>query len=149
MPLADCVLVYDRWAYPIGKLDPHASFTVENKLDPQTVETYFKHVSILHEKDAGSTYDPASLDVPRIIEMMMFYEHLGGEDYTRLSNQYQHYLDASALAAPVARCSSAVDRSPGPNSIVAKTRLATFAVAPLAAKAASVGRFTAWFFPSA
>jgi hypothetical protein len=96
-PLTDCVLIYDRWAYPIGKLDARARFAVETKLDPQTVETYFKHISLFGEKDAVNAYDPANLDVGRIVETMMFHRLLGGNDYTKLSNEYQQFLDLSGL----------------------------------------------------
>ena len=96
-PLTDCVLVYDRWAYPIGNLDARARFSVENKLDPQTVETYFKHLSLFNATTSTSTYDPARLDVGNIVETMMFHQHLGASDYTKLSNEYQQFIDLSGL----------------------------------------------------
>ena len=110
--LTDCVLVYDRWAYPIGTFDARARFSVEKKLDPQTVETYFKHVSLFSETDTVSTYDPSSLDVGRIVETMMFHEHLGGGDYTKLSNQYQQFIDLSDLL----RCGRAILVGRGPKA---------------------------------
>lgn len=111
-PLTDCVLVYDRWAYPIGTLDARTRISVEKKLDPQTVETYFKHISLFNEQDATSTYDPSTLQVERIVEAMMFHEHLGGGDYTRLSNQYQQFVDLSALL----RCGRAILVGRGPTA---------------------------------
>jgi hypothetical protein len=98
-PLDNCVLVYGRWAYPIGSLEPRARITVEGKLDPQTVETYFKRVTLFHEKDAVSTFDPGSLEVDRIVEMMMLFDLLGGRQHAKLSNEYQRFLDLSAALA--------------------------------------------------
>ena len=111
-PLTDCVLVYGRWAYPIGTLDARARFSVEKKLDPQTVETYFKRISLFNENEANSTYDPASVDVGRIVETMMFHEHLGGVDYAKLSNQYQQFVDLSGLL----RCGRAILVGRGPKA---------------------------------
>ncbi len=111
-PLRDCVLLYDRWAYPIGTLDARARFSVEKKLEPQAVETYFKRQSLIDEQGALSTYDPTSLDVGRIVETMMFHQHLGGADYTQLSNQYQHFIDLSGLL----RCGRAILVGRGPKA---------------------------------
>ena len=111
-PLTECVLVYDRWAYPIGKLDARARFSVENKLDPQTVETYFKNVSLLSPTSNASAYNPAHLDVGSIVETMMFHGHLGGNDYTKISNEYQQFIDLSGLL----RCGRAMLIGRGPQA---------------------------------
>ena len=35
------------------------------------------------------------MDVPRIVEMLMFHEAAGGARYTRLTHRYQSWLDMS------------------------------------------------------
>lgn len=95
--LTDCVLIYDRWAYPLGRLEPHARITVEKQLDPQTVETYFKQASLYDNQSTLSTYDATGRQTEKIVETMLFYNYLGGANYTNLSNQFQHYVDGSGL----------------------------------------------------
>jgi hypothetical protein len=103
-PLTDCVLIYDRWAYPIEKLEPRSRIIVESQLDPQTVETYFKQASLYDNQTTLSTYDTSGMQTEKIVEAMLFYNSLGGQAYTGLSNQFQSYIDGSGLL----RCGRAV-----------------------------------------
>jgi hypothetical protein len=94
LKLTDAVLVYDRWAYPLGTLEPQGVVNLETGADPQTVDTYFKHMTIVGGRDATAAYDVNDSAVERIMEIMLFHEAAGGVRYTRLSNAYQGYLDA-------------------------------------------------------
>jgi hypothetical protein len=97
VPLTDCVLIYDRWAYPIGKLEPRSRLTVEKQLDSQTVETYFKQASLYDNRATLSTYDASGRQTEKIVEAMLFYNYLGGEAYTNLSNEFHQFIDGSNL----------------------------------------------------
>ena len=41
-------------------------------------------------------YDRAGFDVARIIQLMMFHESAGGENYTGLVHRYQRFTDLSS-----------------------------------------------------
>jgi hypothetical protein len=95
--LEDAVLIYDRWAYPLHRLEPAQHIDIAAELDPQTVETYLRHVTVVHDRDISRPYDRASFDIPRIVEIMTAHELAGGERYTGLSNQYQNFVEVSGL----------------------------------------------------
>ncbi len=97
VPLADAVLLYDRWAYPMRELRPGQRVDIESQLDPQTVDTYLRHVTVEGDRNVAPPYNRASFDVPRIIEVMSAFQLAGGEDYTGLSNNYQDFIDISTL----------------------------------------------------
>jgi hypothetical protein len=46
-------------------------------------------------KEVSTPWDRQSFDVPRILEMMMFYGAAEGRLYTRLSHRYQRFVDLS------------------------------------------------------
>ncbi len=96
-PLADSVLLYDRWAYPLRELRPGQRIDIEWQLDPQTVDTYLRHVTVQGDRNVAPPYDRASFDVPRIVEIMSAFQLAGGEDYTQLANNYQGFIDVSTL----------------------------------------------------
>ncbi len=96
-PLEDSVLLYDRWAYPLRQLQPGQQVDIETGLDPQTVDTYLRHVTVQGDRNVAPPYDRASFDVPRIVEIMTTYELAGGEKYTGLANAYQDFIDLSGL----------------------------------------------------
>lgn len=97
MTLTDCVLIYGRWVYQLGDMKPGAELRLDGQIDPQTVETYFRHARLVSEKDSAAPYDPAATDVPRIVETMLFYDLIGGKKFTGLSNEYQQRLDLSGV----------------------------------------------------
>ncbi|HEX4142139.1 MAG TPA: hypothetical protein VHY91_01205 [Pirellulales bacterium] len=95
-PLTDAVMIYDRWAYPLAAELAGETIDVDKQLEPQTVETYFRHVTIFDEKSARASYDRASTDLVHILEIMMFHSLTGGELYTNLANRAQGYVDLSS-----------------------------------------------------
>ena len=92
--LTEAVLVYDRWAFPLGTIEAGGSIALDGRIDPQTVDTYFKHVSIVDGRDMTRPYGTEDVNVPPIMEALMFYQATGGEKHTRLSDTYLSYLDA-------------------------------------------------------
>ncbi|HTU24842.1 MAG TPA: hypothetical protein VMF30_05565, partial [Pirellulales bacterium] len=94
-PLIDTVLVYDRWAYELPDAAAGQTFDVDRQLEPQTVETFFRHIKNFDEKSGRAPYDRASTDLARILETMMFHTAIGGELYTNLVNRWQGYVDLS------------------------------------------------------
>jgi hypothetical protein len=93
--LTDCLLLFDRWAYPIGNLKAHDQ-SQPLELNPSTIEGYLTKRRTGMAADEALTYDRAGFDVARIIELMMFHESAGGENYTGLVHRYLHFTDLSS-----------------------------------------------------
>ncbi|HEY2760973.1 MAG TPA: hypothetical protein VGI75_09520, partial [Pirellulales bacterium] len=91
-PLTDCVLLFDRWAYPLGTLPPGKSVSLD-RADWQTIDTYLTKRRTIAAHDEVPAYDRAGSDVLRIMEVMMFYEAAGGSNYAGLVNRYQRFTD--------------------------------------------------------
>ncbi|HEY1784169.1 MAG TPA: hypothetical protein VGG30_01425 [Pirellulales bacterium] len=94
-PLTDTVVIYDRWAYPIPAELAGETIDVDKQLEPQTVETYFRHITIFDEKSTRAPYDRTSTDLAHIVETMMFHTLTGGELYTNLINRAEGFVDLS------------------------------------------------------
>ena len=94
-PLADCFLLYDRWAYPLGTIKPGEQVTIDADSPARTVETFLTQRRI--EPGGGSPrgYDQAGVDVKRIVQMLMFHDAAGGQKFTQLLNRYEHSMDLS------------------------------------------------------
>jgi hypothetical protein len=103
IPLRRCVLVVGRWVYELGDIEPGQTLTIgleSPRTDLKTLLTgrrvalyeggmkFFQHVT---------PYDAASTDVDYILRMMSFFEQGGGQQYTRLKNQYQSFVDVGHL----------------------------------------------------
>jgi hypothetical protein len=96
--LDDAVLIYDRWAYPLRQLlKRDRPIDIETQLDPQTVDTYLRHVTAERDRNVAPPYDRGAFDIPRIVEIMTSYELAGGANYTGLAHEYQAFVDLSGL----------------------------------------------------
>jgi hypothetical protein len=99
VPLAHCVLIYDKWAYVIRDFAPGRELDLEFDIDPQTVDTYLRKVTAVGDRKVATPYDQAGFDVPRIVELISAHELVLGKTYTGLANQYQGFLELSDLVA--------------------------------------------------
>jgi hypothetical protein len=97
VPLTDAVLLYDKWAYVIREFAPGREVDLEFDIDPQTIDTYLKHVTAVGDHKIVRPYDQAAFDVPTIVELMTAHELAGGKTYTGLANQYQRFVELSGL----------------------------------------------------
>jgi hypothetical protein len=95
-PLSGAVLLYDKWAYVIRKLEPGATLELDS-IDPQTAVTYLRRVKVQDDRQIAPPYDRASFDVPRIVEIMTAHDMVEGAKYTGLTNQYQGFAEISRL----------------------------------------------------
>lgn len=96
LELEDCALLYDRWAYRLGKLTKGKSVAFDRQLQPQTAATYLQR-AIEGAGNAGAApYERDSLDINRIVETMMCHDAAGGSSHTRLANQYQRFIDLTS-----------------------------------------------------
>jgi hypothetical protein len=93
--LTDCLILYENWVYPLpGALAAGQTCSLDG-LSPRNLEWRLTRRRVVDTKDVGTPWDKASLDVPRILEIMMFHKAAGAELYTGLTHAYQSYLDLS------------------------------------------------------
>ena len=106
IPLENCLLCCGNWAYEIGRLEPGASFLIDE------TTPYFAAAALLVEADfledhslkssvsvrrVNRPYQPDSKNAAYVMRTMLFYEKAGGKAYAGLNHQYQRFLDVSAL----------------------------------------------------
>lgn len=118
MELTDCLLLHGRWAYHIARLGDGATVVVDDNLEPRTVKTMLTRAAAGDEAvtrlaDDGTVhFERFGTDVARIAKVMMFYDAIGGIQYTSAWNRYQQFVDMShtlktGRAILLARSSSA------------------------------------------
>jgi len=97
--LHDCAIFFSVWAYYLertrGRLAPGQIARTEDER-PRNLQWRLTRREVQKMKDVVTPWDPTSFEVPRIMEMMMFQDVAGGEQYTKLSHRYQSYVDISS-----------------------------------------------------
>jgi hypothetical protein len=95
----DCMIFFSRWVYHLertrGRLKPGQTARAEDER-PRDLKWKLTRRDLQHLKDVATPWNPASFDVPRIMEIMMFQDVAGGDQYTKLSHRYQDYIDISS-----------------------------------------------------
>ena len=96
-PLADCLLVYGRWVYDLGTIEPGESKSISSTYDRRDLRSFLSGRRMFVEEDdkTRGRYDQSSVDVVYILRAMTFFEAAGGFGYTGLSNRYQGFVDLS------------------------------------------------------
>jgi len=64
-------------------------------MESQTIDTYLTKRRTIAAHDEIPPYERSGVDIRRIVEVMMFYEAAGGENYAGLLNRYQRFTDLS------------------------------------------------------
>ena len=107
-PLHKCVLVYDRWAYELGTdhgnamrtLAPGETAILDQNVKRSELKTLLTgKKAIFGEKFSQeiTPYDQSSTDASYILRIMMFYNNIDGQSYTKMDNGYQTFVDLSDL----------------------------------------------------
>lgn len=92
--LHDCVLAHHESLYRLGTVP--AGGTVElADFSPLNLEWRLTERTVIDSKDRSQQWQPASTDVPRILQMLMFHDVARGFSYTGLTHHYQPYIDFS------------------------------------------------------
>ncbi len=99
VPLTHSVLIYDKWAYVIRDFAPGRELDLALDIDPQTVDTYLRKVTVAGDRKVVAPYDQGGFDVPRIVEIMTAHDLAGGKSYTGLENHYQDFVELSNLVS--------------------------------------------------
>lgn len=94
------VLLFDRWVIPLGAIAPGETVAIDERTASLVADQHFARRRRVGDEDVVTVYDKASLDVPRIMEVLMFHQAAGGQEYTRLKHQDEGQLDFSRLLSP-------------------------------------------------
>jgi len=96
--LYDCMLLYENWAYKLERkgsvLQPGDSTPIHLE-KPLNFNWRLTRRRVVEIKDITTPWEQRDMDVPRILEMMMFHGIAGGDKYTQLHHRYQNYVDLS------------------------------------------------------
>jgi hypothetical protein len=92
--LSDCLLAHGEKLYRLGTLRPGQMVRL-SELDPLNLEARLTQRRIEQTKDVSTPWEQDSVDVPRIMQMLMFHAAARGSSYTGLSHRYQPQLDLS------------------------------------------------------
>jgi hypothetical protein len=65
------------------------------ELPPLNLEARLTQRRVENTKDISTPWEPDSVDIPRIMQMVMFHESARGKNYTGLTHRYQPRLDLS------------------------------------------------------
>lgn len=90
--LTDCLLIHGEKLFRLGKV-PAGQMVHMEDFPPLNLEARLTQRTVVDAKDVSTPWDRASIDVPRILLMMMFHDAARGSSYTGLTNRYQSYLD--------------------------------------------------------
>ena len=93
--LRECVLLYNRWFYRLGRIAADATVTIETQSPGALKSLLVRRRAIDEETRTMAAWDQRSFDVPRIMEMIMFHDAAGGREYTGLVHRHAAWLDLS------------------------------------------------------
>jgi hypothetical protein len=94
IPLTECMVYYDTWAYRVeSSLPPGGSASLGSR--PLDLEWRLTRRRLVAANSVSSPWDQTTLDAPRILEILMFYQAAGGRNYTQLAHRYHGRLDLS------------------------------------------------------
>ena len=100
LTLDRAVIFYDSWAYEVtGDIDPGETISIEGQTVEKTIESVLARRRMVDGNDVSDPWDPKSDNIPRILEMMSFYQAAGGRGYTSLNHRMHADLDWSTVLA--------------------------------------------------
>jgi len=92
--LSDCLLAHGEKLYRLGTLAPGERVALAD-LPPLNLEARLTERRVEQSKDVSTPWEQDALDIPRIVQMLMFHDAARGRSYTGLTNRYQPRLDLS------------------------------------------------------
>lgn len=110
--LSNCMLVYDRWTYDLQNLGAGETKSLLGII-ARDIKTPITRQRVKNGRSEMTIWDRESTDRARIGQMLMFYNSIRGESYTRLFHRYQNLVDgSSALKSGRAFLVGQADKSP-------------------------------------
>jgi hypothetical protein len=92
--LKDCILAHGEKLYRLGTLEPGVRVQIAD-YPPLDLEARLTQRRIEQTKDVSTPWEQDSVDVTRIMQMLMFHEAARGRSYTGLTHRYQPRIDLS------------------------------------------------------
>jgi hypothetical protein len=91
------VLYYGDWAFELpARLEPGETVrALDLRETMRNLESRLTKSRVVKRSQQESGWSKVDLDVPRIVEMLMFHQAAGGARYTGLTHRYQPWLDMS------------------------------------------------------
>ncbi len=102
-PLYKCMVAYDRWVYEFGTIEPGQTVRIKDARSMKSLKTLLTGRRTVPSDDEkqirqqATPYEVPSIDVDYILRQMMFFKASGGKSYSRLTNNYQPFVDFSEL----------------------------------------------------
>ncbi|MDP7019460.1 MAG: hypothetical protein QGG36_26925 [Pirellulaceae bacterium] len=96
--IVDAAIVHDGLYYPIREpVAAGETVRLSDLAEPRELDWHLtrRRVLLADSSYRSTPWDAASKDIPRIVEMLMFYESSGGESYVQLTNRYLDQIDLS------------------------------------------------------
>jgi hypothetical protein len=91
--LSDCLLLYDRWVYPLGTIAARQQTNLEDR--PLDLRSWLTRRRIVEGRNVNTPWDSQEADVGRILQLVMFYQAAHGQNYTQQLHDYERHLDLS------------------------------------------------------
>jgi hypothetical protein len=96
VPLIDSGIMYGNWLYRLpSPLKPGQKVTLETLPTPRNLMWQLTQKRVVDAKDVVTPWNPRSADIARILEVMMFHQAAGGDNYTGLTQRFYSRLDLS------------------------------------------------------
>jgi len=104
VPLENCLLAYDRWAFSLPTIQPGQTIRLDRRSEHRELRDELtgrrtERGADDKIRDFRREYDRLSLDIPSILQQMMFYEASGGLTYAGIYHRYQPFTDLSRQLA--------------------------------------------------
>jgi hypothetical protein len=109
VPLSKCLLIFGRHAYTVttrdnlenpgrlGTLRPGESTHIDARTWRTELKTLLTGRRLVNERQVSTPYDQSSVELPYILQAMMFFKAAGGRGYSGLGNAYQGFVDLTDL----------------------------------------------------
>jgi hypothetical protein len=94
MALSECLLAHGEKLYRLRTIEPGERVRMDD-LAPLDLEARLQQRHIEQTKDVSTPWEQDSIDVPRIVQMLMFHDAAHGSTYTGLTHRYQSRIDFS------------------------------------------------------
>ena len=93
----ESILLYQNWAYYIRfPLKKGTEVLMRELPTPKHFDWRLTRRYTVDARNVTTPWDTSDIsDLPRIMEIMMFYKIAGGRNYTKLSHRYQSFVDLS------------------------------------------------------
>jgi hypothetical protein len=103
--LRNAKLLYGTWGYRLGNLADGQRIDVGEELDLRKVKTIVAGSALATADGAAGqsrehVFAPERATALELLNVMMFYDAVGGRDFAQLASRYQAYCDLSGLLRP-------------------------------------------------